>query len=395
MNQFLKKVLSFGLASAMIATALSGCAGGDNGSSTPDGSSDNGSGSTASTETFKLGGMGPLTGPNASYGISVNQGAQIAVDEINAAGGVLGKQIELFFQDDESDAETAMSAYNKLMDSGIQALLGATTSGPTIALTDLTHEDGILQLTPSGSAMECTQYDNCFRICFTDPLQGVTMADYAIDVLGYKNAAVIYDVSNDYSTGMAEAFVEEFEAKGGKIVANESFTKGDVDFNTQLTSVKSSGADVLFLPIYYQDVAFIVGQAQKMGMEIPYLGGDGWDGVLGQLEDASIVEGSIFLTPFAPNDPAENVQNFVKAYQEKYNAVPDQFAADAYDGVYVIKAAIEKAGSTEPQAIIDAMTEISVSGLTGDMTFDASGEPNKAAKVVEIVNGEYEVKLAE
>ena len=243
MNQFLKKALSFGLASAMVATALSGC--GDNGSSsTPDSSSQGGS-SVASGETFKLGSMGPLTGPNASYGISVNQGAQIAVDEINAAGGVLGKQIEFFFQDDESDAETAMSAYNKLMDNGIQALLGATTSGPTIALTDLTNEDGILQLTPSGSAIECTQYDNCFRICFTDPLQGVTMADYAVETLGYKNAAVIYDVSNDYSTGMAEAFVKEFEAKGGKIVANESFTKGDVDFNTQLTSVKSSGADVI------------------------------------------------------------------------------------------------------------------------------------------------------
>lgn len=392
MNQFLKKALSLVMASAMIATALSGC--GSEGSSTPEGS-DNGS-SVASGETFKLGGMGPLTGPNASYGISVNQGAQVAVDEINAAGGVLGMQIELFFQDDESDPETAMSAYNKLMDKGIQALLGATTSGATIALTDLTKEDGILQLTPSGSAMECTQYDNCFRICFTDPLQGVTMADYAADTLGYTKAAVIYDVSNDYSSGMAKAFMEEFGSKGGTIVAEESFSSGDMDFNTQLTTVKSSGADVLFLPVYYQDVAFIVGQAQKMGLEIPYLGGDGWDGVLDQVkDDPSVVEGAIFLTPFAANDPAENVQSFVKAYQEKYNATPDQFAADAYDGVYVIKAAIEKAGSTDPQAIIDAMTEISVSGLTGDMTFDASGEPNKAAKVVEIVNGEYEVKLAE
>ena len=383
MNQFLKKALSFGLASVMIAAALSGC--GDNGGS-----------SAPAGETFKLGGMGPLTGPTASYGISVNQGAQVAVDEINAAGGVLGMPIELFFQDDESDPETAMSAYNKLMDNGIQALLGATTSGATIAVTDLTKEDGILQLTPSGSAMECTQYDNCFRICFTDPLQGITMADYAADALGYTKAAVIYDVSNDYSSGMAEAFVKEFEAKGGTIVANESFGKDDVDFNTQLTTVKSSGAEVLFLPVYYQSVAFIVGQAEKMGLEIPYLGGDGWDGVLDQVkDDPSVVEGAIFLTPFAANDSAENVQKFVKAYQEKYNTTPDQFAADAYDGVYVIKAAIEKAGSTDKQAIIDAMTEISVSGLTGDMTFDASGEPNKAAKVVEIVNGEYEVKLAQ
>lgn len=384
MNQFLKKALALTMSFAMAAAAMSGC-----------GTSNNG-GEVADGDTFKLGGMGPLTGAAASYGISVKQGAEVAVEEINAAGGVLGKQIEFFYEDDESDAETAMSAYNKLMDKDIQALLGATTSGPTIALTDLTKEDGILQLTPSGSAMECTQYDNCFRICFTDPLQGVTMADYAADVLGYKKAAVIYDNSNDYSSGMAKAFIDEFKAKGGEIVVEESFGKDDVDFNTQLTTVKSSDAEVLFLPIYYQSVAFIAGQAKKMGLEIPYLGGDGWDGVLDQVkDDPSLVEGAVFLTPFAANDSAENVQAFVKAYEAKFGTTPDQFAADAYDGVYVIKAAIEKANSTDKQAIIDAMTEISVKGLTGDMTFTPEGEPNKAAKVVKIVNGAYEVMLAQ
>ncbi len=384
MNQFLKKALALTMSFAMAAAAMSGC-----------GTSNNG-GEVADGDTFKLGGMGPLTGAAASYGISVKQGAEVAVEEINAAGGVLGKQIEFFYEDDESDAETAMSAYNKLMDKDIQALLGATTSGPTIALTDLTKEDGILQLTPSGSAMECTQYDNCFRICFTDPLQGVTMADYAADALGYKKAAVIYDNSNDYSSGMAKAFIDEFKAKGGEIVVEESFGKDDVDFNTQLTTVKSSDAEVLFLPIYYQSVAFIAGQAKKMGLEIPYLGGDGWDGVLDQVkDDPSLVEGAVFLTPFAANDSAENVQAFVKAYEAKFGTTPDQFAADAYDGVYVIKAAIEKANSTDKQAIIDAMTEISVKGLTGDMTFTPEGEPNKAAKVVKIVNGAYEVMLAQ
>ena len=382
MNKFMKKALALGAVALMATSALSGC-GATNGGET-------------SGETFKLGGMGPLTGAAASYGISVKQGAEVAVEEINANGGVLGMPIEFFYQDDESDAETAIGAYNKLMDNGIQALLGATTSGPTIAITDLTKEDGILQLTPSGSALECTQYDNCFRICFTDPLQGVTMANYASNSLGYTKAAVIYDNSNDYSVGMAKAFIDQFKANGGDVVVEESFGKDDVDFNTQLTTVKSSDAEVIFLPVYYQSVAFIAGQAKKMGLELPYLGGDGWDGVLAQVkDDASLVEGAIFLTPFAANDPAENVQSFVKAYEAKFGATPDQFAADAYDGVYVIKAAIEKANSTDKQAIIDAMTEISVSGLTGDMTFTPEGEPNKAAKVVKIVNGAYEVMMAD
>lgn len=382
MNKFMKKALALGAVALMATSALSGC-GATNGGET-------------SGETFKLGGMGPLTGAAASYGISVKQGAEVAVEEINANGGVLGMPIEFFYQDDESDAETAIGAYNKLMDNGIQALLGATTSGPTIAITDLTKEDGILQLTPSGSALECTQYDNCFRICFTDPLQGVTMANYASNSLGYTKAAVIYDNSNDYSVGMAKAFIDQFKANGGDVVVEESFGKDDVDFNTQLTTVKSSDAEVIFLPVYYQSVAFIAGQAKKMGLELPYLGGDGWDGVLAQVkDDASLVEGAIFLTPFAANDPAENVQSFVKAYEAKFGTTPDQFAADAYDGVYVIKAAIEKANSTDKQAIIDAMTEISVSGLTGDMTFTPEGEPNKAAKVVKIVNGAYEVMMAD
>lgn len=382
MNKFMKKALALGAVALMATSALSGC-GATNGGET-------------SGETFKLGGMGPLTGAAASYGISVKQGAEVAVEEINANGGVLGMPIEFFYQDDESDAETAIGAYNKLMDNGIQALLGATTSGPTIAVTDLTKEDGILQLTPSGSALECTQYDNCFRICFTDPLQGVTMANYASNSLGYTKAAVIYDNSNDYSVGMARAFIDQFKANGGDVVVEESFGKDDVDFNTQLTTVKSSDAEVIFLPVYYQSVAFIAGQAKKMGLELPYLGGDGWDGVLAQVkDDASLVEGAIFLTPFAANDPAENVQSFVKAYEAKFGTTPDQFAADAYDGVYVIKAAIEKANSTDKQAIIDAMTEISVSGLTGDMTFTPEGEPNKAAKVVKIVNGAYEVMMAD
>lgn len=377
-----KKLLCLGLISTMVVSAISGC-----GTKSP------AKGSGEDGEVFTIGGSGPLTGDAASYGNSVKQGAELAIKEINAAGGVNGMQFALNFLDDEAKAQPAISAYNKLMDEGADAILGNVTSDACIAITELTKEDGILQITPSGSAIPCTKYDNAFRICFTDPLQGVTMANYAIDELKYKNIAVLYNVADGYSKGMAEAFMAEVTAKGATLVAQESFTTGDVDFNTQLTSIVSANPDVLFVPAYYQDVAYIVNQAKQKGIKIPFLGGDGWDGVIKQLgEDTSPAEGAIFLSPFTANDPAENVQAFVKAYEAEYKATPDQFAADGYDGIYVIKAAIEKAGSTDSDALIKAMTEIEVNGVTGKMSFTPEGEPNKDAKLVQIVEGKYQVK---
>lgn len=372
-----KSLLSLGLITAMVVSTVSGC----------------GTSATQNSDVFTIGGSGPLTGDSASYGNSVKQGAELAIEEINAAGGANGMTLKLNFLDDEAKPQPAISAYNKLMDEGVNAILGNVTSDACIAITELTKEDGILQITPSGSAVDCTKYDNAFRICFTDPLQGVTMANLAVGELGYKNIAILYNVADAYSKGMADAFMEEVKAKGGNIVAEESFTTGDVDFNTQLTTIGAANPDVLFIPAYYLDVAYIVNQAGQKGMKIPYLGGDGWDGVIKQLgEDLLPVEGAIFLSPFTANDPAENVQAFVKSYEEKYKATPDQFAADGYDGVYVIKAAIEKAKSSDSAALIKAMTEIEVDGVTGKMSFTPEGEPNKDAKLVQIVNGEYAVR---
>lgn len=381
MKKAIKKTLVASLAVAMIATLFTGCNGGGN-----------------SAKVLRIGGMGPLTGENASYGISVRNGAQVAVDEINAAGGVNGMTLELAFEDDEASPEKAKNAFSALMDKEIHVMLGATTTDATIALGELTQKENMLQITPSGSGQDCTKYDNAFRICFTDPLQGTAMADYIYNA-GKTKVAIIYDTSNDYSKGITEAFEKEFAAKGGKISTKQSFGTDDVDFTAQLNNVKNSDAEAIFIPAYYQKVSAILQQASKIGMKLPYFGCDGWDGVLKQLgKDAALAEGAIFLTPFAANEEDTAVQNFVKAYQEKYdNAVPDQFAADAYDGVYVIKAALEKAGVTDSAAIdnatlIDAMTKISVKGLTGDMSFNASGEPDKAAKVVQVLNGEYTVK---
>lgn len=404
-----KKLVSMMLVAAMAVTTLVGC-----GSAAPAAdaaapevadesadaadeadAADNADAATVEgAETFLIGGIGPLTGGAASYGISVKQAAEIAINEINAAGGVtVGDktyQFELAFEDDEASEEKSPQAYNTLMDQGINVLMGTVTSGACLAITDLTYEDGILQITPSGSAQDCTKNPNAFRICFTDPLQGETMADYAINKLGYSKIAIIYNNADEYSTGIKDAFEAKVAELGGTIVASESFVTDDVDFNTQLTSIKGTDAEVIFVPAYYNDATYITKQAKELGMTLPFLGSDGWDGVLGTVTDASTIEGAVFLSPFFAADTAENVVSFVKAYEAAYGATPDQFAADAYDAIYVIKAAMEKAGSIENADLIAAMTQIEIDGLTGDnMSFTADGEPNKGAKFIKIVNGEY------
>ena len=379
MKNFLKKAISVSCAAVMTLTALSGCS---------KEAAENGK-----TDTFKIGGIGPVTGSAASYGISVKQGAEIAIDEINAAGGVNGMKFELYFEDDEADGEKGITAYNKLVDKKINALLGCVTSGSCIAVVEESSKDNILQITPSGSAQDCTKYSNAFRICFTDPLQGITMSKYIAEK-GYKNVAVIYDIADEYSKGIRDAFVEAAKENNITIVADESFTSGDVDFKTQLTKIKSSNADCIFLPIYYAEVAYISEQAKTVGLTLPYFGCDGWDGVIKQLDgNTANIEGAIFLTPFVATSEEENVKKFVEAYKAKYNAVPDQFAADAYDGIYAMKAAIEAAnGDISNEALIAAMTKIEVDGITGKMTFTADGEPNKSAKVAVIQNGQYVAK---
>ena len=373
----LKRVLAL-LTAGLMTVSFAGCSSSDAGNQSADGT------------TFKIGGIGPLTGDQASYGTSVKNGAQIAVDEINEAGGANGMQLELIFEDDECDEEKSVNAYNTLMDQGVGAIVGAVTSGCSIAVSAVSEADGILQITPSGSAAECTNGSNSFRICFTDPLQGETMAQYITDK-GYKNVAIIYNNGDEYSKGIHDAFVAKFTELGGSVATDESFTTGDVDFNTQLTKVKSSGADCIFLPIYYSDVAYITDQAATLGINLPYFGCDGWDGVIKQLNgDTTNINGATFLTPFISTDSDPKIQQFVEKYKTSYNAEPDQFAADGYDAVYANKLAIEQAGGdTSNEALIAAMTQITVDGLTGEMTFNENGEPNKSAKVAVIQDGAY------
>ena len=350
----------------------------------------------ADGDAFKVGGIGPVTGGAAVYGQAVKNATELAVNEINALGGV---QFEFQFEDDEHDAEKAVNAYNSLKDWGMQMLLGTVTSAPCIAVAAETANDNMFQLTPSGSAVECVQNPNAFRVCFSDPNQGTASAQYIGENKIATKIGVIYDSSDVYSSGIYEKFAAEAPNQGLEIVSAEAFTADSkTDFTVQLQKAKDAGAELVFLPIYYTEASLILTQANGMGFAPMFFGCDGLDGLLNvDGFDTSLAEGVMLLTPFAADADDELTQNFVAAYKEAYGDVPNQFAADAYDGMYALKAAIEQSGVTPDMSASDicdalegAMTEISIDGLTGEgLTWTADGEPNKAPKAVKITDGAY------
>ena len=350
----------------------------------------------ADGDAFKVGGIGPVTGGAAVYGQAVKNATELAVNEINALGGV---QFEFQFEDDEHDAEKSVNAYNSLKDWGMQMLLGTVTSAPCIAVAAETANDNMFQLTPSGSAVECVQNPNAFRVCFSDPNQGTASAQYIGENKIATKIGVIYDSSDVYSSGIYEKFAAEAANQGLEIVSAEAFTADSkTDFTVQLQKAKDAGAELVFLPIYYTEASLILTQANGMGFAPMFFGCDGLDGLLNvEGFDTSLAEGVMLLTPFAADADDELTQKFVAAYKEAYGDTPNQFAADAYDGMYAIKAAVEKSGVTPDMSASDicdamevAMTEISIDGLTGEgMTWTADGEPNKAPKAVKITDGAY------
>ncbi len=433
-----KKMLSLVLAGAMTAALLTGCGstGADSGSAAAGTTNDTAADDAAATDdaaaddaattddtaaddaaaddaaaadnagaadgaggTLKIGGIGPLTGGAAVYGIAAMNGSQIAVDEINAAGGVNGMMLELNFQDDELDSEKSVNAYNTLKDWGVQVIDGCVTSACSIAVSAKTAEDNIFQLTPSGSAVECVANPNSFRVCFSDPNQGAASAQYIGEHSLATKVAVIYDSSDVYSSGIYEKFAGEAKNQPFEIVTAGAFTADNkTDFSVQLQQAKDAGADLVFLPIYYNEAALILKQASDMGFDVKFFGCDGLDGILGvENFDASLAEDVMLLTPFAADATDDLTVKFVTTYNEQFGETPNQFAADGYDAIYIIKAAAEKAGITADMsneeictALSAAMTEIQVDGLTGlGITWDASGEPTKDPKAVVIKNGVY------
>lgn len=410
-----QKIMSLLLTGAMLMTLLAGCSGsgdagnasaGDtNNASTDDaGSTDNAdasdAGNSESTAAFKIGAIGPATGDAAVYGIAVQNGADLAIKEINAAGGINGIMLEYNFQDDECDNEKSVNAYNALKDWGMQMLVGTTTSGCCIAVAAESANDNMFQLTPSGSSVDIISgNDNVYQVCFTDPNQGVGAAQYIGENAVASKVAVIYDSSDVYSSGIYEKFAQEATNQSFEIVSAEAFTADNkTDFSVQLQKAKDAGAELVFLPIYYAEASLILTQANAMGYEPKFFGCDGLDGILNvENFDTSLAEGVMLLTPFAADAEDEATKAFVSAYKEAYGDTPNQFAADAYDAVYILKAAIEKSGAVPTDSVSDictklqgAMSEISVDGLTGEaMTWDADGAVNKSPKAMEIVNGNY------
>ena len=354
-------------------------------------------GYTANNTTFKIGVSGPLTGGAAVYGVAVKNGAQIAIDEINALGGSV--KFEMQFEDDEHDAEKSVNAYNKLKDWGMQLLIGSVTTTPCIAVASESYSDRIFEITPSASSLDVIDgKDNVFQVCFTDPNQGVASADYIADNALATKVAVIYKNDDAYSTGIYNKFAAEAAVKGLEVAYVGTFTTDtENDFSVQLGKAKEAGADLLFLPIYFTPASLILQQANAMGYAPKFFGVDGMDGILGiKGFDTKLAEGVYLLTPFSADSTDDATVSFVTKYKELYNEIPNQFAADAYDAVYTIYEAIQKAGVTSDMsteelcdALIPVMTQIEVKGLTGTMKWQATGEVSKDPMAVIIKDGVY------
>ena len=407
----MKKFLALVMAAAMV-LALVACGGNTNTNNSGNSGNAGNSGDTGSNTdgatVIRIGGIGPLTGDAATYGVATQLGAQVAVDEINALGGDI--QFEYNFQDDTGVAETAVSAYSSLKDWDVDIIYGCTTTQPCIAVAAETYGERYFQLTPSGSSPDITAgKDNMFQMCFTDPNQGVTAADYIKDNnLGTK-VGVIYNNGDAYSTGIAQGFIAHAAEIGLEVVAEQTFPSDkNTDYKVQLNACKDAGADLLFMPVYYTPASMILSQAKELNYQPTFFGGDGMDGILAiDGFDTSLAEGLMLMTPFNASATDERTVNFVEEYKALSGGeIPNQFAADGYDCIYAIYEALQKIGNLseiaamEPaerhsalcEALIAVFTssDFAVDGLTGSgMTWGTNGEVSKDPMVVVIENGAY------
>lgn len=401
----MKKYFAMAIAAVMAASALTACGGGASTSSAAPAGSDAASqpassaasdatseAPAASGETIKIGLLGPLTGDLSVYGIAATNGAQMAFDEINKAGGISGRQVELILLDEKGDPTEAVNAYNSMVDQGIVALIGDVTSKPCLAVAEVAVEDNMPMLTATGTAADITKVGpNVFRTCFMDPFQGQIMATFAADNLSAKKVAAMFDTSSDYSMGLADSFKAQAESKGMEVTAFEGYAAADTDFTTLLNKIIATSPDAIFVPDYYSDVSLILDQARTAGFKGAMLGGDGWDGVLATLpaDKVSAANDGYFSNHYSAAD--ENAAKFLETYKGLYNMDGNAFAALGYDSAYIMAKSIENAGSTESQAIIDAMSEMEYEGVTGHITFDENGDPIKSVAVTKFVDGKAEL----
>ena len=384
-----KKIFAAVLALALAVTCFTGCDKKETWKKTDDGK-----------VILEIGFIGPLTGENANYGISVRNGALLAVEEINKNGGFNGFELKLLEADSEASGEKAVAGYGKLMDDGMKISMGGVLSGETKDVVAAAKEDGILILSASASALDCIGEKNAFRLCFNDPQQG----EIAAQTIKGKNlaskVAILYDNGNDYCVGNVETFTKKAAELGIEITSTQTFTEStNTDFTTQLTAIKNSGAELVFMPIYAADAAKILRQAAQMSLDIGWFGADGLDGLIVKCGDnVKDAEGVLLLTPFYADSTDSITKNFVDAYNAKYGKIPDQFAADGYDVIYSMMAAVKEAGINSENAVdmktedfnsklVAAMTKIEVEGTTGKMTWTENGETIKTPKILRIENG--------
>lgn len=348
------------------------------------------SSSKSSGDTIKIGFLGPLSGDVAIYGKSAQSGANLAVKEINDAGGINGKKIELVAYDSKGDQTEAINAYNRLRDQDeVVAVIGGVLSGETLAMKDIMVQDNMPVLTPTATAVDVTtDAPNVFRACFLDDYQGVAAANFATANLTAKTAAIMVCKGNPYSEGVGAAFNTQFTANGGTVVDQESYSASDKDFSAQLTKIKELNPEVVFVPDYVQIVGPILQKAKELGITAKFVGADGWDGV--QTEYADAAQGNYFTNHYAADSPSEKVQSFIKAYKAANdNKDPNSFAALGYDAVYTMSDAIKTAGSTESDAVIKALNNTNYAGVTGNLKFDAEGNPkDKEVTIIKIDGGQ-------
>ncbi|HOS29213.1 MAG TPA: ABC transporter substrate-binding protein [Treponemataceae bacterium] len=339
-------------------------------------------------DSIKIGGIFPLSGPVAVYGVEAKNGIELAIEEINAAGGINGKKVVLISEDDEGNPEKTVNAFKKLTTKDkVTMIIGSLTSGCTAAITTLAQNQKVLLIAPAATMESITDAGNfIFRACFIDPFQGTVGGKFSAETLKAKKAAVLYDVANDYSIGLYENFKKAFLASGGIMAAEESYTTNDMDFNAQITKIKNANPDVVYLPDYYATVALIAKQLRAQGVNASIVGADGWGGIVDNAGD-EILNG-FYSDHYAADSTDPKVVSFVNSYKNKYNSTPVSFAALGYDSMYIIKDAIVNAGSTDASAVRDAVEKTNGAYVTGKLTFDAKRNPVKSAVMMEIVKAE-------
>jgi branched-chain amino acid transport system substrate-binding protein len=374
----MKNTIRFGFLCLCVFLALAAC-------------QPSGDGNTAAGEIV-IGEYGSLTGENATFGISTKNGIDIAVEEINKAGGILGKQVRVIVEDDQGKPEEAQTVTTKLITKDkVVALLGEVASSNSIAAAPVAQQNQIPMISPSSTNIEVTRKgDFIFRVCFLDPFQGYVMAKFTTNTLKLTKVAVLRDIKQDYSVGLANAFIENFKKMGGTIVADESYSGSDTDFNAQLTSIKAKGPQAIFVPGYYTAVGLIARQAKKQGLNVPLLGGDGWDSPKLTEIGGKDLDGSFFTNHYSVDDPSPEAQKFLSAYKAKFNTVPDALGGLGYDSAMVLFEAIKRAGTTDGKKVRDEIASTKDhNGVTGKITLDADRNATKPAVVLEIKDGKF------